>query len=159
MPKLALLLAVVAHASALQLPSALTRRAALAAAPGFALAAAPLPSLAVKETGYAARSEVDASAVRALTATPGQGEKAGVRIGGTYKDPLHPGCPRKVVLSGSTVIVTGSDEDGKPWKVKGLVKGTRVLLDFTPKGGPKDVLAEYQTGVGLRFPDGNVWSK
>ena len=154
-----LLAAAVSTGTALNLgrvPTAASRRAVCASL-GLSLAAlAPaLPAHAVKETGYAAAKEV--SNTQILADTPR--DAAGVRLGGTYSDPLHPGCPRKLVLAGASAIVTGADEDGKPWKVKGLVKGARVLLDFTPKGGPKDVLATYTNGKGLVFPDGNVWKK
>merc|ERR1711865_350732 len=91
--------------------SAFTRRAALLATP--ALFAAPLAALADKDTkvGYACRGNddcgVDAQAKRALLATPGSGSAAGIRFGGTYDDPNHPGCTRKIVLAGTNVIVTG----------------------------------------------------
>jgi hypothetical protein len=143
--------------------SAFTRRAALLATP--ALFAAPLAALADKDTkvGYACRGNddcgVDAQAKRALLATPGSGSAAGIRFGGTYDDPNHPGCTRKIVLAGTNVIVTGTDDvGGKPWKVKGQIYGKALLLDFTPKGGPADVIARWN-GLGLVFDDGNVWSK
>ena len=38
----------------------------------------------------------------------------GIRIGGTYSDPAHPGCTRKVTLIGTNkVLIEGADEDGK----------------------------------------------
>lgn len=145
-----------------------SRRAALAAA-APALFASPLAAFAVgaNKVGYACRASeggsedcgVDAQAKRALTAKPGSGEAAGIRFAGTYSDPNHPGCPRKVTLAGGNVIVTGTDEaGGRPWKVKGYTYGKALVLDFTPKGGPADVIARW-TGLGLEFPDGNLWTK
>merc|ERR1719387_669532 len=52
--------------------------------------------------------------------------KAGVRIGGKYDDPMHPGCQRKVTLIGSNkVLIEGADE------------GKTITVDFSPKGGPR----------------------
>ena len=45
------------------------------------------------------------------------------------------------------------------WKVKGTVSGQSIVIDFSPKGGPKDVEAKYVIGKGLVFPDGNTWTK
>ena len=146
-------------------PPTLTRRAALFAAP--AVYAAPLAAFAVgdNKVGYACRGNedcgVDAGAKRALMATPGSGSAAGVRFAGTYDDPQHPGCTRKVVLAGGNVIVTGTDEvGGKPWKIKGqtYTEYKAVVLDFRPKGGPADVIARWN-GLGLVFDDGNVWTR
>ena len=84
----------------------------------------------------------------------------GIRIGGTYSDPAHPGCTRKVTLIGTNkVLIEGADEDGKKFTVRGTYEGKEVTIDFTPKGGPADVTATYAIGSGLTFPDGNVWSK
>ena len=184
----------------------LSRRGVLGAP---ALALAPLAAHAVKNTGYAANMETytDEKAATKLAAKP-YGDPAGIRFGGSYSDPMHPGCGRQIKLAGSAVyisggvlglkeagrlrsftlfvtsaqrlnwrrdglprfiavsafslihlpICTGADEDGKPWRVKGQVGGSRLLIDFSPKGGPTDVIATWN-GIGLVFPDGNVWTK
>ena len=163
---LTLVLSAATSVAALRLPAATSRRSLLAAAPAAFAAAAP--ALAIKQTGYAANAEVYAcrgdadcgmkdEAARRVADTP-MGEPAGIRIAGTYTDPQHPGCTRRVSLQGSNVLISGADEDGKPWRVSGKYKGKLVLIDFTPKGGPKDVLATYN-GIGLVFPDGNVWTR
>ena len=86
-------------------------------------------------------------------------KEAGIRIGGKYADPNHPGCKRKVTLIGTNkVLVEGADEDKVPFTVRGTYEGKTVTLDFSPKGGPKDVTAQYSI-TGLTFPDGNVWKK
>ena len=133
-----------------------SRRSIIAAAPAIATA---LPAFAVKETGYAANalSASEQGAAQRFADSP-QGEPAGIRFAGSYSDPNHPGCPRKVKLAGKNAVIIGSDEDGKAWKVKAEVSGRRLLIDFTPKGGPADVVATW-TGLGLSFPDGNVWTK
>ena len=38
--------------------------------------------------------------------------------------------------------------------------GTEMVIDFSPKGGPKDLLAKWDAERnGIAFPDGNLWSK
>ena len=39
-----------------------------------------------------------------------------------------------------------------------LPRAGDLLLDFSAKGGPKDVLARADS-IGITFPDGNVWKK
>jgi hypothetical protein len=95
---------------------------------------------------------------------PGLSGRAGgkiptIRAAGVWNDPAHPGCKRKIQLAGTKAIITGADEDGKPWKVTGQLEGNSIIVDFTPKGGPKGVEAKYVIGKGLVFPDGNVWTK
>ena len=34
-----------------------------------------------------------------------------------------------------------------------------IVIDFSAKGGPKNVLAKTAAGGKLKFPDGNVWTK
>ena len=35
----------------------------------------------------------------------------------------------------------------------------RILIDFSPKGGPADVVGQWLGTGGIKFPDGNVWAK
>lgn len=81
------------------------------------------------------------------------------RLAGTWNDPAHPGCTRKVQLAGNKAFIKGADEDGKPWKAVGVISGNDVTIDFSGKGGPSDVQAIYIVGKGLTFPDGNVWTR
>merc|ERR1711920_260298 len=81
-----------------------------------------------------------------------------VNFGGLYSDPAHPGCTRKVKLAGTAAFITGADEDKVPFKVKGSTQGNTITIDFSPKGGPKDVTGVW-IGSGIKFPDGNVWTK
>ena len=51
-----------------------------------------------------------------------------------------------------------------PERLSAQVDGKSLILDFSPKGGPKDVVAAIgfspKTGAQiLTFPDGNVWTK
>ncbi len=53
---------------------------------------------------------------------------------------------------------TGAPEEVK-WKLAGKLTDTGDLfIDFTPKGGPKDLLGKWDSD-GVVFPDGNKWSK
>eukprot|EP00933_Yihiella_yeosuensis_P051567 TRINITY_DN4952_c0_g1_i3.p2 TRINITY_DN4952_c0_g1~~TRINITY_DN4952_c0_g1_i3.p2 ORF type:complete len:103 (+),score=18.93 TRINITY_DN4952_c0_g1_i3:335-643(+) len=89
---------------------------------------------------------------------------------GRYLDPQHPGCKREIQVTGKGLIVYGAD--GNPGCLKGglltrweLEKkyspgSDALLIDFSPKGGPKDVPAKYiaEGDFGaLLFPDGNKW--
>ena len=45
------------------------------------------------------------------------------------------------------------------WKVTGTIKSSNsAVIDFSPKGGPSNLLATYEDG-GIVFPDGNKWTK
>jgi hypothetical protein len=102
---------------------------------------------------------------------------------GDYNDPNHPECLRQVKVVGAPlradgtrsqyplIEVTGYDGKGdskictdRPtrddlWKVQGTVKSTNsAVIDFSPKGGPTNLLATYEDG-GIVFPDGNKWTK
>lgn len=79
-----------------------------------------------------------------------------------YDDPQHKDCPRTVRILDddvSKVKITGKDgKNGKEWTVFATTKDREgLIVDFTPKGGPKDVKAEW-TGNGWIFPDGNRWT-
>lgn len=90
---------------------------------------------------------------------------------GEYADPKHPGCLRAIEGQGSTLDVKGTDgtpgctngENQRPWSLTGDVVKTpsetdEILIDFTPKGGPKNLVGKW-TGTGILFPDGNEWKK
>jgi len=85
---------------------------------------------------------------------------------GDYTDPKHPGCSRTIVSQGAQATVTGADgkpackpgEPTKAWKLEGKISGEEIFVDFSPKGGPKDLLGKWD-GSGIRWPDGNKWSK
>ena len=156
--RLLLCASLVSLTAALRLDVPLTRRSAVAL-PALLVSA---PAIAAKEP-YSCRGTAEGcvgqSDVARLLATPGQGESAGIRFAGTYSDPAFPGLPRKLQLAGTNVIINGKDEkDGKEWKVKGKPYGRALVLDFSSKGGEKDVIARW-TGLGLSFPDGSVWTK
>jgi len=96
---------------------------------------------------------------------------AQVDFSGSYSDPNHPNCLREIqVVNPTTAKVTGTDGTpgcppdgtGRPWSLTGILSGDdSILIDFTPKGGPKDLKGIWEpTPIpGIRFPDGNLWSK
>ena len=91
---------------------------------------------------------------------------------GEYSDPKHPGCLRSITGDGDVLDVTGTDgspgcangETQRPWSLKGELvkipsKRDEILIDFSPKGGPKNLLGKLTPEGGILFPDGNTWSK
>jgi len=102
---------------------------------------------------------------------------------GDYDDPNHPGCLRQVKVVGAPLrgdgtrspipvmeVVGWDGESGgscvgsRPtrdqlWKLQGkVVKDTEAVIDFSPKGGPDNLVATWD-GSGMVFPDGNKWTK
>ncbi|EOD28913.1 hypothetical protein EMIHUDRAFT_234445 [Emiliania huxleyi CCMP1516] len=107
---------------------------------------------------------------------------------GDFTDPAHPQGYRRVLVTGfGDVEIKGSDEQRfcggpndtsntcanfKEFTLTGTMAkdGKSLTIDFSPKGGPTDLLAKkvFKNGVTghehldaaeLEFPDGNVWSK
>mmetsp|Transcript_7605 Transcript_7605/g.9377 ORF Transcript_7605/g.9377 Transcript_7605/m.9377 type:complete len:160 (+) Transcript_7605:69-548(+) len=92
---------------------------------------------------------------------------AGTDFTGSYSDPKHPGCARLVFVDGNTALVSGIDGspgcesgEGRPWKLTGSISGDNIFVDFSPKGGPKDLkgIWEAKGNAGIRWPDGNKWT-
>jgi len=95
---------------------------------------------------------------------------AGAAFIGNYADENHPGCLRAISGAGAPGVleVTGTDgspgcakgEKQTPWALTGELtkQGDGILIDFSPKGGPRDLLGK-KTDAGILFPDGNEWKK
>lgn len=106
-------------------------------------------------------------AVAALTLATCTSPAAAVDFTGSYTDPKHPGCARNIEIMPATTnaLVTGTDGTPgctpggpvKAWKLNGQIKGNDILVDFSPKGGPKDLQGVW-VGDGIQWPDGNKWS-
>jgi len=82
---------------------------------------------------------------------------------GSYDDPNHPGCLRKITVKGTDVTILGSDaiDGSNQWRIsaKEDYPGT-IFVDFSPKGGPKNLLGVYNDREeGIKWPDGNMWKK
>lgn len=88
---------------------------------------------------------------------------------GTYSDPVnHPGGTRSIKLVGEKVgdyqlaEVYGGGGRGEPkqFVLPAIVVGDRsILIDFSPKGGPRDFLGVIDP-KGIRFVrDNNLWPR
>ena len=76
-----------------------------------------------------------------------------------YVDPNHDGAPRIIrIKKDGSLTITGRDMPGGPkWKIKGKInKHNDATLDFSSKGGPKNIKANI-TPSKVKFSDGNVW--
>jgi len=82
---------------------------------------------------------------------------------GKYNDPNHPGCLRKISVKDGAVTIIGSDNvDGSnQWVIKAKEDAPGVMfVDFSSKGGPSDLLGVYnEKADGIKWPDGNMWTK
>ena len=105
------------------------------------------------------------------TTTTVRTENASSVFNGKYSDPNHPGCLRGIERVRQTTKAKVFGEDGTPgcqadgqketkkWELEGELRGeNEILIDFSKKGGPKNLLGKW-TGSGVLFPDGNTWSK
>lgn len=95
-----------------------------------------------------------------------------VDVAGSYSDPKHPNCERVIVTNANRPSeFTLSGTDGNPacaadgtglstFQLVGKVdKGANVFVDFSPKGGPKDLKGLFDSKQRtISWPDGNVWS-
>merc|ERR1719152_57911 len=145
---LSLLAFVLLSADALRIPDAskvVTRRAAASALAGAA-AAVPVFAAQALGPGYSEIND-DVAFTQVLTKQTTQSAADRARAyelpagapGGSYADPMHPGCKRKLIKQGKFVLIQGADEDGVKWQAKAVPSGNSLLVDFSSKGGPKDV--------------------
>lgn len=82
-----------------------------------------------------------------------------VGVDGIYADPNHPAGYRVVRVAKGKMYITLQDEPkGEVIEVEGKKGKNGYLIDFSSKGGPKDIAATVEDGK-LVFPDGNAWTK
>ena len=77
-----------------------------------------------------------------------------------YFDPNH-NQSRNVKYIGNKLIITGRDtKKGKKWRITGKYnkKNGRSILDFSSKGGPKNITAKIKKNK-IVFGDGNAWKR
>jgi len=68
-------------------------------------------------------------------------------------------------VDSTTVKLTGTDGDpscppdgsGTTWTLSGTISGNEIVVDFSPKGGPKDLKGVFDR-MGIQWPDGNKWT-
>ena len=92
---------------------------------------------------------------------------------GRYSDPNHLEGFRVISITGELDIETGLRDgacDGSdrsstvtswtlPTKAgKGQDESDVIIIDFSPKGGPKDLKGTFEVD-GIRWSDGNKWTK
>merc|ERR1719433_177465 len=73
-----------------------------------------------------------------------------------------------MISDGNNAIVTGRDNNSgggckatiseESWRLVASTNGNEILIDFSPKGGPRDLVGKWDGG-GIVFPDGNRWRK
>lgn len=107
----------------------------------------------------------------AIAGAPLVSHATSVDVTGSYSDPNHPNCQRVISSTKdgkSDIRLTGTDGNpgcppdgsGKTWQLTGSVQGSNVFVDFSPKGGPKDLKGVFdENDRAIRWPDGNVWSQ
>ena len=89
---------------------------------------------------------------------------------GTYSDPInHPGGKRTIKLLGETIgdytlaQVYGGGGVGEPkeYVLPAIIFGNRaIVIDFSPKGGPRDFTGVLETDGSIKFlRDGNRWPR
>jgi hypothetical protein len=94
---------------------------------------------------------------------------------GTYSDPInHPGGTRTISLLNSADDVVGSGDyrlakvvggggigEAKEYVLPAVVVGDRaIIIDFSPKGGPRDFTGILENDGAIKFlRDGNRWPR
>ena len=136
---------------------------------GFSLSLAALAVLSSNAWVFSpgsVKKAVSAATASAIIGSSLVSNAAVVDWTGSYADPFHPNCQRVVSVSGlTTATIKGTDGNpacppggaGKEWALEGKIDGNNILVDFTPKGGPKDLKGVW-VGDGIRWPDGNKWT-
>lgn len=74
---------------------------------------------------------------------------------GRYSDPSHPTGFRELSVQGKKLTIVGRDApDAAKWTLSATVSDSSATIDFSPKGGPKDLPATLSAnGESLVFPD------
>ena len=103
----------------------------------------------------------------ASTSTLGSSLETFVEQGfpGEYSDPNHPNCKRLVEGTTDNAIVSGTDGNpgcpldgsGEAWKVFASIAGDTIVVDFSPKGGPKGLKGQ-RIPEGILWEDNNLWA-
>jgi len=114
------------------------------------------------------------STISILCANPSTSSAAASKGGevfvGKYSDPNnHPGGTRTVKLLDGSIgdyqlaEVRGGGGIGEPkdYTLPAIVVGNRaIIIDFSPKGGPRDFSGVIQKDGSIKFVrDGNVWPR
>lgn len=88
--------------------------------------------------------------------------KLGSVFQGKFSDPNHPRGYREITIEKGVVTIRGKDEpNDAEWTLTAkLLGGDEMVIDFSSKGGPKNLLAKWSSETNaIEFADGNVWPK
>ena len=128
------------------------------------------------------RAFLAATLAATLVSAPVDAAFAQTVFAGSYIDPNHPHCPREIDDGG---VISGIDpvpfqkgrgcrgykkaneskaiEAGKitAWKINGKVAkdDKSIFIDFDEKDGSGESFTGEWNGIGIVFPDGNVWEQ
>jgi hypothetical protein len=84
-------------------------------------------------------------------------------IEGSYSDPNHPSCIRKIVSEGSHLYVYGSDNinGSNSWRLPArLDDSLTMIVDFSSKKGPHSLKGIFNMSLlAVQWSDGNMWTK
>lgn len=76
-----------------------------------------------------------------------------------YTDPNHNMTRKVTYLKDNNIKITGKDSvKGKRWSIYGKVNKNKANLDFSPKGGPRNLKATFRKKE-IKFSDGNTWKR
>mmetsp|Transcript_10429 Transcript_10429/g.10024 ORF Transcript_10429/g.10024 Transcript_10429/m.10024 type:complete len:162 (-) Transcript_10429:268-753(-) len=109
--------------------------------------------------------------ISSSTTAPAQASQGAEAFVGTFSDPInHPGGKRTIRLLDDKKVgdyqlaeILGGGGRGEPqsYVLPAVITGDRtIIIDFSPKGGPKDFAGVLDTGGDIKFlRDGNRWPR
>ena len=111
---------------------------------------------------------VAATTAALLSSSPAFAAQGTEAFVGTFSDPNHPGGKRTIRLTGEKVgdyqlaEVQGGGGLGEPknYILPAAIIGDRtIVIDFSPKGGPRDFVGVLDGGNIKFLRDGNKWPR
>ena len=138
-----------------------------AAALRTARAPTTMPQVTMSAASQDRRSVLLSAASAAIFSLPARAvadQKAAPSFQGVFKDPKHPNGYRVLVgdADNKGTMTLQDEPDGKVFSIPIIVKKEEqvtLTIDFSVKGGPKDVVAILNKDSSISFPDGNLWKK
>lgn len=134
--------------------NAVSRRDVLGWIPAAAVATLPAVANAADKAGKTEKAKTEPAESAVIS-----------NFAGVYSDPKHPKGYRVIISDGKKASMSLQDDPtGRvfsiPIKVKNDAKlGTLLTIDFSVKGGPKNIVGTVEKKGKISYPDGNVWTK
>lgn len=132
----------------------------------------PAQTTTIKNTPRRVFFQTAIAATAAATLAPSVAQAANeASFVGTFSDPInHPGGTRTIRLLDDKQVgdyqlaeIQGGGGVGEPknYVLPAIVIGNRtIIIDFSPKGGPKDFTGVLDKDGNIKFPrDGNKWPR